>query len=64
MAAGKAGAMFAAWTVKGRKGLRISVNTAWSRSFGPPGSDGELLPPPVAEKFGEWLGTLESDGSR
>ena len=64
LAAGKAGAMFAAWTVKGREGLRTSANAAWLRSFGPPGRDGEVLPPPVAEKFGEWLGTLESGGLR
>lgn len=64
LATGKSESMFAAWTVKGRAGVRTSVNAAWSRAFGPPGSGGEFLPPPVAERFGEWLGTLETDGSR
>ena len=50
---------------RGRDGPRLpSVGAAWLRSFGPPGSGGEFLPPTVAERFGEWLGTLETDGSR
>lgn len=58
------GGMFAAWTVRGRPGLRTSANASWSRVFGKPGKEGDALPAAVAERFGEWLKTLDTEGTR